>query len=1133
MAEHRTVQGERRVVTILFCDVKGSTAMAEQLDPEEWAEIMNEAFRYLTAPIHRFGGTVARLMGDAILAFFGAPEAHEDDPQRAVLAGLAILEEIGPFCEGIRTEYGLDFNVRVGINTGTVVVGDIGTSRAMEYTAMGDAVNIASRMEESAEPGTVLIAQDTQKQVAPLFELEPLGRIEIQGKRDPIPTFKVVRAKDEPGTTRGIEGLSSPLVGRQVETELLQHALSNLMSGHGGIVNIIGEAGLGKSRLIDEMKKVWVKDFGEEHWNESKGVSFESNRPYSIFIESARTIFGIKPDDPPDITRDKIAACLADWPVEQKELAGRAVEILLAVQEGDLDIQQEAEALQREFTGAVRSAWKELAIQGPLLLVFDDLHWADPTSVNVLTHLFSLTDEVPILFLCAMRPYRGTPGWQIKSFSETEYPHRYTEIELEPLTEQDSDELIGNLLIVADLPIDLRQLILRKAEGNPFFVEEVIRTLIDEGAIVRTSDGYHWESKKQVEEISLPDNLQALLIARIDRLDAEIRRTLQLASVIGRSFFFRILERLDEATDQLNRHLTALQRVELIREAARFPELEYIFLHEMTRDAAYETILKRERRKYHRSVGEAIETLFPEQIENESPRLASHFLEAGEYRKAFEYFIMAGDHARRLYANKEAIQAYSKALSLIEKVEVDEDRLVYLYKRRGRSYELLNQYDEALENYKELGELGEKRGSKPLQLAALLPAATIHSTPTAMVNSKVGRALSDQALEYARELRDPQGEAEALWNLMLLEGMVNNNNREAIEFGELSLQIAREHNLREQLAFTLHDLSRRYLIQGNPKRAIASAEEARRLWMELDNKTMLGNNYTMTANVYHILGEFDKAIDLAHEGLQISQSIGSNWGQGFSYIFLAEVYLELGNFNAGMEAINQGLSKGRQAQFSSQYLGYTECLLAWTLGMLGDYEAGIRVATKAKKLLPFAAQAVLVNLYYHMNEHRTAEEILDEVIENFEEVRRFPIPTAFSSILIFFGQPAIYLGKLEIIQGLVGDALEYTRQSKIKLYYPDLLYLNALILVEERQIDEAAGMLRRAEEMADQIGSRRALLSILPVLVEVERELGNHGEAEDALERAIEVIEFIGDHAGSAELRQSFLETRKVKAVLS
>ena len=249
----RGTEGERRIITVLFCDVVSSTAMAERLDPEEWTEIMNEAFQYLTAPITRYEGTVARLMGDAVLAFFGAPVAHEDDPQRAILAALDIVDGIRPFREQINREYGLDFNVRVGINTGPVVVGDIGSTAATEYTAMGDAVNVAARMEQMAEPGTIQVSEETYRLVAPLFECEGLGETEVRGKSRPVPAYRVLGVRAQPGRLRGIEGVNARLIGRDREFAQLKDALEQLRQGRGQIVCVIGEAGLGKSRLLEEL----------------------------------------------------------------------------------------------------------------------------------------------------------------------------------------------------------------------------------------------------------------------------------------------------------------------------------------------------------------------------------------------------------------------------------------------------------------------------------------------------------------------------------------------------------------------------------------------------------------------------------------------------------------------------------------------------------------------------------------------------------------------------------------------------------------------------------------------------------------------------------------------------------------
>ena len=605
----RGVQGERRIVTVLFCDVAGSTAMAEQLDPEEWAEIMQEAFAYMTGPVDRYEGNVARLMGDAILAFFGAPVAHEEDPQRAVLAGLDIIEGIAPFREEIREEYGLDFNLRVGINTGPVVVGDVGSEVGGEYTAMGDAVNVAARMEQTAKPGTVQISGETQKLIAPLFDFEALGVIEVKGKGEPVPAFSVLGRKAQPGRVRGIEGLNAPMIGRDQQFDLLKQVVKEVREGRGQIVGLVGEAGLGKSRLIEEVRREWhEEDANDLSWIESRGISFDTTRPYGQFQQQVRRIYGVEENDAADVVAEKLSITIDTFPDGMQETLKSVVELLLQSRSSNGGPSLEGETFKREVFDGVLNIWRAAAESGPRVLVFDDLHWADPASNELLLHLMQLAEEVPILFLFAMRPERRAPSWRVKQTADAEYPHLYSEINLEPLSAEDSDSLVESLLTISDLPANARKLILDKTDGNPFFLEEVVRTLIDSGAVVRDETGTRWMTATRTEDIAIPDSLQALLISRFDRLEEEARSVLQLASVVGRSFYYRVLKLISDTAVALDKQLSTLQRVELIREAARVPELEYVFKHELTREAAYNSILRRQCRRFHRRVGEALES---------------------------------------------------------------------------------------------------------------------------------------------------------------------------------------------------------------------------------------------------------------------------------------------------------------------------------------------------------------------------------------------------------------------------------------------------------------------------------------------------------------------------------------------
>jgi len=660
--------GERRIITALFCDVVRSTALAEGMDPEEWREIMNRAFAILTGPIERYDGTVARLMGDAFLAFFGAPAAHEDDPLRAVFAALEIQNDIKPFATQIKSQYGLDFAVRVGVNTGPVVVGEVGSQRVAEYTAMGDAVNLAARMEQVAEPGTIQIAEDTRRLVAPIFDLEDLGGIEVKGKSAPVRAYRVLGAKERPERLRGIKGVSAPLVGRDPEMAQLREVMDRVQQGRGQIVCLIGDAGLGKSRLVEEARKAWLLGNPTYSWEGAQGSAYDTARPYGLFQKYARDMFGIHLDDPPEVIHEKVANGFSVVPTAIP-MCKVTMERVIAFKAIRDMTDYRAEEIKKDLYGIALKAW-ENASAIPTVLVFDDVHWSDQASVDLLVHLFQVTNTGSMLFLCAMRPERQSPGWQIKLRAQAEYADVYTEIVLSPLDPQRTDVLVSALLNIADLPRDLRQLIIQKTEGNPYFIEEVVRSLMEQGIVYQTPDGMRWKSAAKLEEIAIPDSLQALLVARIDRLDAETRATLQLAAVIGRTFDARILKAVSESASSIDLQLAALQRVELVREVGRKPGLEYMFRHELARDAAYNTILLRRRRELHRQVGEAMETLFTDAIEEQAHRLGQHFAAAVENAKAYRYYVMAGDAAAAMSADSEAADHFAHALQAATTLQI-------------------------------------------------------------------------------------------------------------------------------------------------------------------------------------------------------------------------------------------------------------------------------------------------------------------------------------------------------------------------------------------------------------------------------------------------------------------------------
>jgi class 3 adenylate cyclase/predicted ATPase len=673
--------GERRMVTILMADVTGSSALSRDLDPEEWLEIMDGAFEVLIAPIARYEGTVARLEGDAILAFFGAPIAHEDDPERACRAGLQIVEGAKAYARRLEQERGIrGFAVRVGIHTGLVVVGEVGTDLRMEYTAMGQAPNLTARLESAAEPGTVLISEATHKLIAPLFETQPLAPIQAKGWDEPVPVWRVRAAREVPGKMRGIEGLESPLVGRETELTQLRQALRRVFAGEGGIVTVVGEAGIGKSRLVTELHKQSPVDV---RWVEGRCLSYGMSIAYLPWLEVLRSLAGATADQAPGTVAEALKAFVSSVCAGQFDEVYPYLAQMMSLPLDDA-IQQVLARLQgqelraRTFL-AVEAAVAGTAAQQPLVLVLEDLHWADATSLALLEQLLATMEHAPLLIIAVFRPQKEHGSWRLRQTAAEEHAARHTDLLLDPLTVIDSQRLVDSLLHAGALPEELTQRILAHAEGNPFYVEEILRSLLNESVIVRDPEARGWRVTREVTGITIPDTLQGVLWARMDRLQEDTKRVLQMASAIGRTFLYRLLQAMVEEECRLDAHLLSLQREEMIRERARLPELEYIFKHELTREAAYHGLLRKQRRLFHRQVAEALERLFPDRVEEQLGLLAYHWELAGDVQKAVDYLLRAAQRDVRQFANQEAIAHFTRGLALLDSMPPapERDRLEF------------------------------------------------------------------------------------------------------------------------------------------------------------------------------------------------------------------------------------------------------------------------------------------------------------------------------------------------------------------------------------------------------------------------------------------------------------------------
>jgi class 3 adenylate cyclase len=544
--------GERKPVTALFADVVGSTTLAESMDPEDWTVMINEAFDLMSRAVFRYEGTIAQLQGDAMLAFFGAPVAHEDDPERAIFAALDMIEATEEFARQLRRTHGIDFRIRAGINTGPVMVGNVGSDLRFEYTALGDAVNVAARMQTAAEANTVLITDMTRRLTGDTFDLQDLGDIEVKGKTEPIHAYRVLGRKAEPARRRGLAsvGLDSPMVGRDEPLARLVAALDVVRAGRGRVAFVVGEPGIGKSRLLAELRKQAMAPGSNTTWIEGRCVSYGRNLPYHLLIDLVRSILGLSFAAEGGAARADLDRGVRDLlggdPAEVADTAPYLAHLLglplLPEEQGRFA--PDPEVLQGRYIAATHRLLRGLAARGPVIAVCEDLHWADPASVDVARQVMPLAARLPILFLGALRAETDAPGWGLIGQARDLFGELLLEIRLEPLSPADGRTLVSNLLEIESLPEHVRDLIMARAEGNPFFVEEVVRMLIERGVIVQEGD--RWVATGDIGTVEIPESLHGLLLARIDQLPDAAKRSLRIAAVIGRQFPVRVLERVVE-----------------------------------------------------------------------------------------------------------------------------------------------------------------------------------------------------------------------------------------------------------------------------------------------------------------------------------------------------------------------------------------------------------------------------------------------------------------------------------------------------------------------------------------------------------------------------------------------------------
>ena len=648
------IVGERKHVTALFSDLSGYTAMSEMLDPEEVKDITSKIFDEVSKIINKYEGFVEKFAGDAVMALFGATEAHEDDPVRAIKAAREIHNIVNSISPQYEERIVQPLVMHSGINTGLVVTGEVNLEKGT-HGVVGDTINVAARLSDLAIADDILVGPDTYYQSEGYFDFKEIEPATVKGKTKPIRIYKVIAQKEQPIKLHRLHGFKADLIGRKVEMNLLSAAVQKLTQGTGAVFSIYGTAGTGKSRLVQEFKGSLSLE--EIQWLEGHAYPYSQNIPYSPLINLLSRSLQIGEGDPPDEIRKKVEAGLENLIGENQGLIPY-VGSLFSLSYPEIE-DVSPEHWKAQLQKAIQIVLSALAQRAPMVVCLEDLQWADPSFLELIRLLISEFRE-PVLFVCAYRPIISLfTSHQISSMSMP-----YQEIRLQDLSISESQGMVESLLKTDTIPTELQRFLQDKVEGNPFYIEEVINSLIESETLVR--DNGDWKLTRAITEAEVSSTIHGVISGRLDRLEKESKRILQEASVIGRTFFYEILNQVSELKDQIDKNLRGLERLDLIRAKTLQPDLEYIFKHALTQEVVYSGLLKKERQLIHERIGLVMEQLFHDRLPEFYETLAYHFQQGQAVTKAVTYLIKSGEKSLRRYAVEESNQYYQEAYNLLK-----------------------------------------------------------------------------------------------------------------------------------------------------------------------------------------------------------------------------------------------------------------------------------------------------------------------------------------------------------------------------------------------------------------------------------------------------------------------------------
>lgn len=1024
LTSRSSIEGERKLVTVLFADVANYTSISEKLDPEEVHQIMDGCFKILMDEIHRCEGTINQFTGDGVMAIFGAPLAHEDHAQRACYGALAIQKALKEYSQKIESKFGFVFKMRIGINSGPVVVGAIGDDLRMDYTAIGDTTNLAARMESMAGPNSILLSGDTHRLVRDFFEFESLGKVGLKGKEEPQEAYELIGASEvETRIGASVAKGLTRFVGRKNSMAALLSVYDQFLSGSGQVVGIVGEAGVGKSRILLELMDVLPE--GEFTYLEGRCFHFGGSMAYLPILDILRSYFEIKEGDPELAVKNKMESRILDLDEGLKNVLSPLDELLSLKVDDEAYLELEPKQKRERAFEAIRDLLIRESQNKPVILTVEDLHWIDKTSEEFLDYLIGWLANAPVMLILLYRP-EYTHHWGSKSY--------YTKIGLNQLGTPSSTELVKAILKDGKVVPELMDLILGRAAGNPLFIEEFTHALMENGSIEKEDRKYVLSSK--FSEIRVPDTIQGIIAARMDRLEDNLKRTIQVASVIGRDFAFRILQTIAGMHEELKSYLLHLQALELIHEKRLFPELEYIFKHALIQEVAYNSLLVKRRKEIHEEIGKAIEEVYSERLEEFYEMLAHHYSRSDESEKAYHYLKLSGRNAICTHSVVEAFRFYREAINVLNQMpetEAKKGEQIEVRLLLGVPMHILGFPEDSLQILEEGMRYSESIGDERSLSFLYGKLGSYHAIKG---DPLLGQEYAENSFRKAEEIQDIELMAPIACDLCT-NYVITGNFLKLVDVASKVLPMLEKTQRQRDFFGTRYNVysglsghcGAAFAFLGNFDEGKAIFEKGLRFSLEIDAKYASGWIEHCYGALFIFMGDGKNAIEHLEKGIAFLEEAKAFFLLGLSSAYLGYGFYLSGNLKVGREHIEKGLEMHEDAEVMF-YRSFQLCLLGIVHLEAGDLKSAQACMEEALKLArdtneKWSEGHSRIWLGRTLGRGETsrpadAEKCILQGMDICDELKLRP----------FFAQGCFFLGELHADSDQEGKALENLRKAE-------------------------------------------------------------------------------------------------------